>query len=523
MFYPLVPKQYYDYYNRFVRQNFYWYDGFNPEFHTQNSGIFSTRLAYTLCHKLAGLINGGTLMFDSPEELSEYRINFSDKDKNESNALEFIERWAEKVDLSNKNSTAIEYALAGGDSIAKLNSDGETLYPTILRKDNYFIDVDFKGKITHFTGLIYAYTVMNKPDQDSSVSTTDYYYLLEERQYNEKTGKPEYRLFAKVGVGNMTNMRDISFNKIQEIPYEKLPREVKRAIKNNYPSAKLGEWAELPLPSIGIYLFKNTDGVSFLPQVPFGESLLTNLISYLMSFDYYFSALNTDLYIGRGRVLIPEGMQDPHKAETSTGGYYEGLDSGVYNFAKYVDPQNQKPLAIQFDIRGDSWEKVGKIILRFIAMQLDISERTLANFITDGSERATAREISVDDSTATFVENKRSLYRKPINEMLQDVLDFYEFPDEVIVRFSRVGLNNMNDIVQQMVNLVQNGLIDTKSALQYIYVDKNEAQLEEMYKKIKEQEQEKVEQKATETENFTNDEAYEQTNNRDISHLEKDE
>ena len=83
MFYPLVPKEYYDYYNRFVRYYAYWYDGFVPEFHTQNSGIFSTRLAYTLCHKMAELVNGGTLMFDSPEKPSGFTIQYNKKDKNE--------------------------------------------------------------------------------------------------------------------------------------------------------------------------------------------------------------------------------------------------------------------------------------------------------------------------------------------------------------------------------------------------------------------------------------------------------
>lgn len=519
MFYPLVPKEYYDYYNRFVRHYFYWYDGFQPEFHTQNSGIFSTRIAYTLCNKLAGLINGGTLMFDSPDTLSEFKLKYNDKDKNESDALEFIERWSYDVDLTNKNGTAIEYALAGGDSIVKLNSDGETLYPVVLRKDNYWIDADFRGDITHFTGLVYAYTVMNKVN-DENVSTTDYYYLLEERRYDEE-GNPEYRLFVKMGAGNMTNMRDINFNKIQELPYEKLPREVKRALKRNYPSVKLGEWVDLPLPSIGIYMYKNSDTVAFMPQVPFGESLLTNLIGYLMSYDYYFSAFNTDLYLGRGRVLLPEGMQSPVGDEGTQGGYYTGLDSGVYNFAKYVDPTNQKPTLIQFDMRGDDWQTIGKMILRYMAMHLNISERTLANFLTDGSERATAREISVDDSTATFVENKRTLYRKPINKMLQDVLDFYEFPDEIIVRFSRVGLNNMNEITQQMIGLTQNNLIDIRSALEYIYADKNKEQLDTMYEAIKEEMKEK--QEAEKKQEVTSDEGYEQTNNTDISHSEKSE
>ena len=516
MFYPLVPKEYYDYYNRFVRYYAYWYDGFVPEFHTQNSGIFSTRLAYTLCHKMAELVNGGTLMFDSPEKPSGFTIQYNKKDKNESNALEFIERWSYDINLANKNGTAIEYALALGDSVMKLDSDGETLHPIVMRKDNYFLDIDFRGEITNFTGLVYTYTKMTSTDKEAQIQAHDYYYLLEERKYDDM-GNPMFRLFVKQGVGNMTNMRDVNFKKIQELPYDKLPRDVKKALKKNYPDNKLGEWTELPLPSIGIYLFKNTDAISLMPQVPMGESLLSNLLSYLMSYDYYFSAFNTDMYLGRGRVLLPKPMQNPRGE--GDGGYYEGLDSMVYNFAEYTDPATQKPQAIQFDTRADSWDKTGKMILRFIAMNMNVSERTLSNFLTDGSERATAREISVDDATATFVENKRMLYMKPINKMLQDVLDFYEFPDEIIVRFSRVGLNNMNEITQQMTTLIQNGLIDTRSALEYIYVDKNEAQLDEMYELIKKEKEENQKQEVKQE--GTSDEDYEQKNNTDINHTEK--
>ena len=36
---------------------------------------------------------------------------------------------------------------------------------------------------------------------------------------------------------------------------------------------------------------KATDSISFLPQSPFGESLLSNILSYLIAYDYYFMRL----------------------------------------------------------------------------------------------------------------------------------------------------------------------------------------------------------------------------------------
>jgi len=515
MFYPIIPKQYYDYYNRFVRQYFYWYDGFNPQFHSQSSGIFSTRLAYTLCNKMSGLINGGTLMFDDPKELSNKRIYFSPRDKEPLDALQFIQKWSETVNLTNKNNTAVEYSLAGGDSVYKLNSDGTDVYPTVLRKDNYVVDVDFKGDVTAFTGVVYAYTKMRKDDSGRN----DYYYLLEDREYQD--GVPKYRIYVKVGYGNLTTNKDINFDKIQEVKWEELSKDIRKAIKDNYGNIRLDTWYDLPMETIGIYLMKASDGISFLPQLPFGESMLSNIIAYLQSFDYYFSAINTDFYIGRGRVLLPDFMENPHKEGGAS--HFEGLDSGVYQRIKYANIDDQKIVPFQFDIRSDDWEKAGKTILRFIAMALQVSDRTLANFLTDGSERATAREISVDDATSTFVENKRSLYQKPINCMLRDVLDFYGFDeDEIRVRFSRVGLNNMNDVVQQMTTLIQNGLVDRKTAVERIFADMNDRQIDEMVTSIEEQLEKQMQQKEAKQAG-TSDEDYEQQNNRDINHIEKGE
>ena len=518
LFYPLVPSYYYDYYNRFVRHYFYWYDGFNPTFHNQNSGIFSSRLAYTICNKLAGLINGGTLMYDSPYDLSDLKIEYKEG-KEPLNALEFIEEWSYDVDLTNKNNTAIEYSLAGGDSVLKLNSDGKDVYPTVMRKDNYVVDTDFKGMVTGFMGVVYTYTKMTKNTSNDDNSRQDFYYLLEERKM--VNGKPQYRIFVKVGYGNLTTNKDISFETVQEVQWDSLSKDVRKAIKDNYPNVTLGKWYDLPLKSLGIYLMKASDGISFLPQLPFGESILSNQIANLQTYDYLKSIVATELYLGRGRVLLPESMQNPSK--TNNVNQYDGLDSGMYNLMKYVNAEDQKPISIQFDMRFDSLEKAEKLILRDVAMGLSISERTLSNFLTDGSEKSTAREISVDDATATFVENKRSLYRKPLNLMLDDVQYFYGFKDTILVRFSRVGLNNMNDVVQQMTTLKQNGLIDINTALNLIYVDKNEKQIEDMISAInKEKEAERKLEEPKETQG-TSDEAYEQSNNRDIAHVEKPE
>ena len=515
-FYPLVPKEYYDFYQRFVRQWFYWYDGYNPWIHHADAGIFSTRLSYTLISGLAELINGGSLMFDNPEPLSKFRLKYNKRDKKPSDALEFIEKWSYDVNLTNKNNTAIEYSLAGGDSVYKLNSNGKDIYPVVLRKDNYFIDTNFRGDVTGFTGLIYAY---NKQTKEDDGDNRQYYYILEDRKFNNKM-EPQYRIYVKRGYGNLTTHKSADLHKIQEVPFKELPKDIIKYIKRDYPSVVLGNWVDLPLKSLGIYLMKATDSISFMPQAPFGESITSNIISYLISYDYYYSAMNTDMYIGRGRVIIPQHMESPNKENDAS--YNTGLDSGFYTKVPYTNLQDQKPVPIQFDLRGKSWVEIRNNLLQSIAMSLKVSLRTVASFLEDGAEKATAREISVDDKTSIYVQNKRTLYRKPLNLMLQEVLDFYEFPDEVNVRFSRVGLVNANDIVQQTSVLRQNKLIDLPTALESIYVDKNKRQLkviqaniEKEMKEAQKLEQEKIKEKET------SDKGYVETNNNDIAQVEK--
>ena len=529
LFYPLVPHQYYDYYNRFVRRYLYWFDGYVPYFHKSDSGIMSTRLAYTLCHSLADLINGGTLMFDNPEELSSKKLSYNSRDKDGSDALEFVEKWSDDVDLPNKNGTTIEFALAAGDSVIKLNSDGETLYPIPLRKDSYFLDVDFRGKVTAFTGMNYSYARMNQVGDTTAQQTEDYFYILEERKYDDN-GKPIYRIFAKAGYGNLTTNKAIDFRKVNELKWEELPKDFRKSIKSEYPNVKLGEWYDLPLPTIGIYQYKNTNNVSFLPQVPFGESLLSNLEPYLQSFDFYKSASMTDQSLGRGKVLVPKGLQGRQGSagENVAPNHYRALGQEMYNLQEYVDPSQQKPLSIQFELRAKDWADIRTNILQDISIQIGISVRTIASFLEDGSEKATAREISVDDKTSIFVENKRTLFRKPLNQMLQDVLTFYGFEDEIKVRYSRVGLVNLNDMVTQTTTLWNAKLGDRKTLMSMIYVDKNDRQIDEMITKIEEYEEKQAERQMQQQEKKqelagTTDEKYEQQNNNDINHIKKEE
>ena len=464
LFYPLVPAPYIDFYQRFVRQWFYWYDGYVPYLHVQDNGIFSTRLATTLVKKVAAQINGGKLLLESNGE--------STSQEN----LKFAEKWMEKNDISNKIDSLVEFAAAGGTALLKLNYDGKDLWMQPMRLDNYFIDADWKGKVIDFTGFIQSFTQTIRKDQQNYV-----FYLLERRYFGDD-GKPYVKYIMKRSTQNITTARDYNMSEVQEIPYESLPKKVKTALKEQFNGLALD--IEQPLPfedCLGTFIYKFTPHISNLPQLPYGDSLFSTIISYLMSYDYYFSAFNTNMYVGRSRVLMPKAMQNPNNQREHN--WNDGLDSFTFTKVPYTNPDDQKPLPLQFDLRSQDWNKVRNIILESISTAIGLNPSTIASYLDDNTAR-TARQISTEEgATALFVENKRELLRTPINNMLEEVMKFYSKESNVVVKFSKAGTTNLRNLVE-IGQILKTLGVDNQTLVEMIFNDKSQQQIEEILRRM---------------------------------------
>ena len=464
LFYPLVPAPYIDFYQRFVRQWFYWYDGYVPYLHVQDNGIFSTRLATTLVKKVAAQINGGKLLLESNGE--------STSQEN----LKFAEKWMEKNDISNKIDSLVEFAAAGGTALLKLNYDGKDLWMQPMRLDNYFIDADWKGKVIDFTGFIQSFTQTIRKDQQNYV-----FYLLERRYFGDD-GKPYVKYIMKRSTQNITTARDYNMSEVQEIPYESLPKKVKTALKEQFNGLALD--VEQPLPfedCLGVFIYKFTPHISNLPQLPYGDSLFSTIISYLMSYDYYFSAFNTNMYVGRSRVLMPKAMQNPNNQREHN--WNDGLDSFTFTKVPYTNPDDQKPLPLQFDLRSQDWNKVRNIILESIATAIGLNPSTIASYLDDNTAR-TARQISTEEgATSLFVENKRELLRTPINNMLEEVMKFYSKDPNVVVKFSKAGTTNLRNLVE-IGQILKTLGVDNQTLVEMIFNDKSQQQIEEILRRM---------------------------------------
>lgn len=516
-FYGLVPQQYQDYYQRFVKHWFYWYDGFVPYFHNSQSGMVSTNLAYTILKKLAEKTVGHKLLFDDEGYEDEHTINI---DGRELSSVEFSEYWSKKNKFKSKIKQAYEWAYAGGDSVLKADSDGKEMTISPIRKDNYLIDTDFKGKICKFQAFIYNYTKMINDKGDKRT-----YYVVEEREYNDKY-EPMYRISIKYSSGTMTNGKMMD-NRIEDVPYERLPKDIAKKFKKDFPNMYLGKWTKMPFRDLGVYLIKATQAVHFLPDSPFGESLLSPLIHILMTYDFYFSSLTTNLYTTRDRVLLPKNIESPNLQNAdqfygSQNNWFSGMDSYSFTQIPYTDPENQKPIFIQAQLRD--WKSIRDTLLQTASMVLGVDERTISSSIIPNAEKPTAREISVDeDTTTSFVNDKREINIGELNDLLNNALYFYGFTSEkVTLSFSRAGLSNLNNVVTVATLLKQNGLGDLKSLLEMVWQDKNDRQIEQMKNDIEEKEKEAREFKQENEMNNNVEEGIERQNDNTEYHIPKE-
>jgi hypothetical protein len=205
---------------------------------------------------------------------------------------------------------------------------------------------------------------------------------------------------------------------------------------------------------------------------------------YLQSYDYYWSAFNTDMYLGRGRVLIDKPMQSP-KAQSQNVNYNSGLDSMMFTKIQSNNGEPMKPEPVQFDLRSQSWSEIRTMIIQNISINTGLNLASIASFLNDTNAAKTAREISTEESeTALFVDDKRELMEKPINKILRLVTLFYGYKDEIVLRWSSAGLSNIYARAEVISQGLSAGFISKKKAIQMFNQDDDEYQLQEEFDNI---------------------------------------
>ena len=332
-YYANINGEYREYMVRWVQNYLWWYDGWVPYFHINSQGIFSTRIGAALVNGAARKVVGGRVFFKNKNKETaqkdadgKYIIN---------KALAYVASdWSDKVNFGREVKKAITFAAAAGTALLKLDKKDGILVPKALRFDSFYPTVGFNGKLINLYCFIKDFTQL--ADVGTKSQRFANFYVVEHRyfgDYKQADGKvlknvPLVSYEIRRSCGSITTGQDYDTTG-QGITVQELPRSVRREICKAFDGIEFNKPILLPFKdSLGAELVNWTDCVSAIPELPFGDSLLVNIMPYLQSYDYYWSAFNTDMYIGRGRVILPKYMQS---AQAKKGNdYNSGIDSMLF-------------------------------------------------------------------------------------------------------------------------------------------------------------------------------------------------
>lgn len=150
-----------------------------------------------------------------------------------------------------------------------------------------------------------------------------------------------------------------------------------------------------------------------------------------------------------------------------------------------TNPEAQKPLPIQFDLRSQSWTEIRNRLIQDISINTGVNISTIASFLQDNTAARTAREISTEENeTAEYVNDQRAIIEKPLNAILKLVTLFYGYTDTVVIRWSKAGLTNRYTLAETTEIGLRAGFISQRKAVEDWNFDDDDEQVEEEYHRI---------------------------------------
>ena len=411
-FYLLAPEYYYAFYSIYLNRCLSCYDGWVNGFHNKKSGLVPQRMLQSIATGLNNM-------------LFAHGIDFSG---GSSGSYNFAIDWAKRTKFYKALKKGHKFAIAGGTSLIKLNRENKDLYATAHRIDTFFADIDATGKVVSVKVYFDAVHNTNKTEDSSK-----HYGICEERYFNEE-GKPCVRASVYMSSSNLqTEVQNRPTSATQRINWKNLPANVKQYIKSHYPSIVLDQEQYLPFPnSLGCYLMRFTDDIPQIPNTPFGQPLGDILFTENFQYDQmkYFEKNEVDL--ARARALVPEefwNKDDPNYDDRA-------LNERFYQKISSTNGDNDKITPIQFLLRGEDMRTQMENIYKDCAFKLNVSASSIASFLSEGAGARTATEIiSERTKTDTWIKGQINLNAPEINEMLREVMYYYNRePVEIILK-----------------------------------------------------------------------------------------
>lgn len=500
LFYSIIPAYYRDYAVKYIRPACQWMDGFVPNIHNPVTGIISTRIGSKLITGLTKQIVGEKLVFKLKDK------NIADPTGDDT--LQFASKWAEENNITKAVYSAVGFALGLGTSYLKINktASGE-LWWEAVRFDNAFVLSSFRGEIRDATFLIRNYTDTREGKSNQQFFLCEHRYWKEYEKpvmvkqkdgtvkclhrKGEKYALVEYRVHRALGTSanNLmpSNMESSSIN------WEEIPNDIRRMIKSDYGTLRIGEPQLLGLSNLGVFALLNGEiDLSVPTGSNFGESMLVGIQDDLIAYELARSYQIRDMYLGKGTVYVPKGLTLGQCTPSSPAAtVLGGIGDGAIETIPGADPDKQSITVQQFNIRVAEWQTAMENALKSIAVKWSMSPKILASFLTNGQAQMTATQIdSEDDMSIAFIYHTRAYFKNAINQAMEATLNYYGRETNISIEFASPSLVNKDRLLERVIKERQEGLIDTEEAIRILNPDLDEATLQTKIDKAIQKEQE---------------------------------
>ena len=526
VFYSLVNTSFLKYYQTVVKKSQEWLDGYDPAFHKNTNGILSTRIGAKITAGITKQIFGRGIIF------------VKGKNTTETKALNFISHeWQDQVKFQNFVKTIIGYTTPLGTSLGKVNvkwkwnnkehRKEQHLWVQALRMDYFYYTVNSENELQEVTCFIRAIQTTQSQEYN--------YVLCEKRYFRDDFETIEQKLNGKLirfkdkthnikvpvakycvyRVNAQSDNNSLAANKGAGINYKSLPADVKNILKDEYGALKLDEEIVLPFKdSLGCVLFFNEGGDFTHPNMPFGRALMFDCIADFMEYDMAKSYSIRDLYQSKGVVGLPKALSQasltgasynkqgamPGQPVDFTAGNaihdssanaspYGRMNIPGYTLLDGVDPEKQQPIINQFEMRAAEHETKQNAILKSIATTIGMSPRVIASYLVQGNEKTAEQTHSEDDTITEWIKSHRQDYTSGLNEIIELVLSFYGYTENVECKFASDGLVSNERQIEIIKSKLELGIIDLEDAVREVYPDLDEEQIQDKINRAKKQQE----------------------------------
>jgi hypothetical protein len=164
------------------------------------------------------------------------------------------------------------------------------------------------------------------------------------------------------------------------------------------------------------------------------------------------------------------------------------MNQTIFKKIKYSNPEEQKPVSIQFELRAQEWTTSLNTQLQEILVRVMASPSSIAPFLNDGSAKTATEINAIEHNTVNYINDKRSILKKIVNKALKDIMKYYGKDGSVFVVFNSPGLNNDQQMSEKAIKEYNAGVRSKRSTIRACNPSWTSQEVDEELKRLTEEE-----------------------------------